>query len=227
MLEYHFWEEPRFGRKLSSFQIKIMGILERKERDKQEMRLMILETAQKVFIEEGFEKASIRAIAERIEYSPATIYLYYKDKNELFFAVHELGFDKLLEEMKAAIEGISDPLEELRRRGYAYMKFAFENPEMYDLMFIQNAPMDTLKEEENWTSGHKCFMLLCESIQRGMDANQLKFSQIEVAAMSIWSFMHGMVSLKIRNRFNKFNDQSNINLLMTASLESMIELVKV
>lgn len=204
-----------------------MGILERKERDKQEMRLMILETAQKVFIEEGFEKASIRAIAEQIEYSPATIYLYFKDKNELFFAVHELGFDKLLAEMTVAIEGITDPFEELRHRGYAYMKFAFENPEMYDLMFILNAPMDTLKEDDNWNSGHKCFALLCETLQRGIESKQLKFKDVEIAAMSIWSFMHGMVSLKIRNRFKKFNEQTDINLLMTASLEKMIELVKV
>ena len=42
-----------------------MGILERKERDKQEMRLMILDAAKEVFVSEGFEKASIRAIAER------------------------------------------------------------------------------------------------------------------------------------------------------------------
>ena len=202
-----------------------MGILERKERDKQEMRLMILETAKEVFIEEGFEKASIRAIAEKIEYSPATIYLYYKDKNELFFAVHELGFDKLLEEMIVAIEGITNPLEELRCRGYAYMKFAFENPEMYDLMFILNAPMDTLKEE-NWNSGHKCFVLLCETIQRGIEAKQLKLKEVEITAMSIWSFMHGMVSLKIRHRFKKFNEQTNIQQLMTTSLEQMIELMK-
>ena len=88
-----------------------MGIIERKERDKQEMRLKILETAKQIFIEEGFEKASIRAIADRIEYSPATIYLYFKDKNELFFSVHETGFEKLNFEMIDAIEGITDPID--------------------------------------------------------------------------------------------------------------------
>ena len=74
--------------KLKYFQIIIMGILERKERDKLEMRLMILEAAKEVFVSEGFEKASIRAIAERIEYSPATIYLYFKDKNDLLFEIY-------------------------------------------------------------------------------------------------------------------------------------------
>ncbi len=202
-----------------------MGIIERKERDKQEMRLKILETAQQIFIEEGFEKASIRAIADRIEYSPATIYLYFKDKNELFFAVHELGFEKLLEEMTKAIEGINDPVEELRQRGFAYMKFAFENPEMYDLMFIQNAPMDSMKESDSWTCGQLCLSLLFESIQRCIQANLIKINDVNIAAMSIWSFMHGLVSLKIRNRFDKFGNV-NIDQLITGSVEQMIQLLK-
>ena len=63
-----------------------MGILERKERDREDMRRLILGAARQLFLEQGYEKTSIRNIADVIEYSPATIYLYYKDKNELFFA---------------------------------------------------------------------------------------------------------------------------------------------
>ncbi|PWK19438.1 TetR family transcriptional regulator [Arcicella aurantiaca] len=201
-----------------------MGIIERKERDKQEMRLKILETAQQIFIEEGFEKASIRAIADRIEYSPATIYLYFKDKNELFFSVHEMGFEKLILEMTIAIEGITDPIEELRARGFAYMKFAFQNPEMYDLMFIQNAPMESIKESSVWTCGHQCFELLCQTIQKCIDQNYIRFDDIYIASMSIWSFMHGLVSLKIRNRFQKFGE-AHVNELMKSSVEQMIAII--
>ena len=203
-----------------------MGITQRKERDKQEMRLKILETAKQIFIEEGFEKASIRAIADRIEYSPATIYLYFKDKNELFFSVHETGFEKLNLEMIDAIEGITDPIDELRARGFAYMKFAFQNPEMYDLMFIQNAPMESMKDSEIWTCGHKCFMLMCESIQKCIDTKSIRISDLYIGAMSIWSFMHGLVSLKIRNRFQKF-EGVDLEELMKGSVEQMIQLLKV
>ena len=203
-----------------------MGITQRKERDKQEMRLKILETAKQIFIEEGFEKASIRAIADRIEYSPATIYLYFKDKNELFFSVHETGFEKLNLEMIDAIEGIIDPIDELRARGFAYMKFAFQNPEMYDLMFIQNAPMESMKDSEIWTCGHKCFMLMCESIQKCIDTKSIRVSDLYIGAMSIWSFMHGLVSLKIRNRFQKF-EGVDLEELMKGSVEQMIQLLKV
>ncbi len=73
-----------------------MGITERKEREKQEKRTLILEAATKMFLEDGFDKTSLRNIADKIEYSPATIYLYFKDKNELFYAIQEKGFELLL-----------------------------------------------------------------------------------------------------------------------------------
>ena len=202
-----------------------MGIIERKERERQEVRSMILEAAQQAFIEDGYEKASIRAIADRVEYSPATIYLYFKDKSEIFFAVHELGFEKLILEMSDAIEGIQNPLEKLRQQGYAYMKFALENPAMYDLMFIQNAPMEAIFDNEEWACGHRCFELICTIVQECIDNKLIKISGLELATMSIWSFMHGLVSLKIRNRFKMF-PQEHIQQLMSASVEQMIELIQ-
>jgi AcrR family transcriptional regulator len=201
-----------------------MGITERKERERQEMRALILDAAMQAFIEDGYEKASIRAIADRVEYSPATIYLYFKDKSEIFFEVHELGFEKLIIDMTNAVKGIEDPIDELRQRAFAYMKFALENPAMYDLMFIQNAPMEALFEKEEWHCGHQCFELLCQTLQRCIDEKRIKFQQIEVAAMSVWSFMHGLVSLKIRNRFNSFGN-IDIQQLMLASVDQMIHIV--
>ncbi len=202
-----------------------MGITERKERERQEVRSLILEAAQQAFIEDGYEKASIRAIADRVEYSPATIYLYFKDKSEIFFAVHELGFEKLIHQLLDAVEGIENPIEKLRQQGYAYMNFALENPEMYDLMFIQNAPMEAIFENEEWVCGHRCFEHLCDTVQQCIDKKLIKISVLGVATMSIWSFMHGLVSLKIRNRFKTF-PQEHIQNLMSASVEQMIALLQ-
>ena len=62
-----------------------MSIVARKEKQKQEIRSLILEESMKLFVEEGFSKVSVRKIAERIQYSPTTLYLYFKDKNEILF----------------------------------------------------------------------------------------------------------------------------------------------
>ena len=69
-----------------------MAIKERKEREKQDMRNLIIESATQLFLKQGYDKTSIRSIAEDIEYSPATIYLYFKDKDEIFYVIHENAF---------------------------------------------------------------------------------------------------------------------------------------
>ena len=72
-----------------------MGIAERKSKQKEELRQNILDAAKRLFLKEGYHATSIRKIAKEIEFSPTTIYLYYKDKAEIAHALHIEGF-KLL-----------------------------------------------------------------------------------------------------------------------------------
>ena len=69
-----------------------MGIKERQERDREAVRRAILDAARELFVTEGYQNVSIRKIAERIEYSPAAIYLYFPSKDDIFFALAEEGF---------------------------------------------------------------------------------------------------------------------------------------
>jgi len=61
-----------------------MGIAERKEKQKLEIRKLILDASMKLFIDEGYDNVTIRKIADLIEYSPTTVYLYFKDKDEIY-----------------------------------------------------------------------------------------------------------------------------------------------
>ena len=89
-----------------------MGIVERKEREKEEMRRLMLDAALTLFREKGLDAVSIRNIAEMIEYSPATIYLYYKDKSEILSALqYEAAAVKRSHLMSAAL--IENPWERL------------------------------------------------------------------------------------------------------------------
>lgn len=202
-----------------------MGISERKEREKMEMRSLILKEATRMFIEEGFEKASIRNIAERIEYSPATIYLYFKDKDEILFAIHEQGFDILLREMNKTAK-ITEPFERFCKVAEVYMKFAHENPEYYDLMFIIRSPMNKLSEcDSKWTCGFECYQVLKDIIQDCIDAKVMKPMNIDYASISVWAFMHGLVSLSIRDRFKMYPDEV-VQDLINGSVNLMKEMYK-
>lgn len=187
-----------------------MGIVERKEREKEDMRRLILNAARKLFLEQGYEKTSIRNIADAIEYSPATIYLYYKDKNELLFALHEEAFLKLMEEL-GGVRSINDPFARLIEMGHRYIKYAVENPELYDLMFIMTAPMETLAcRDEIWEDGLKSFGLLKWVIQDCVTAGYFKNQDIEISAMTIWAYMHGLVTIYLKNRMSMFQDDQQL-----------------
>lgn len=179
-----------------------MGIVERKERERGEMRQLILGAAQKLFLENGFEKVSIRNIADEIEYSPATIYLYFKDKNQLLYALHQHGFMKMVEEFQP-LQEVTDPFDRLVQMGRAYIQFAVQNPELFDLMFIMTAPMDTL-EEEAWMEGEQAFGLLRQVVQDCMDAGVFRQHDVRSTAMMIWSGIHGYTALFLRKRLGMF-----------------------
>lgn len=187
------------------------------------MRERILQAATEMFIEEGFEKTSIRNIAERIEYSPATIYLYFKDKNELFYDIHNRCFEQFFERLSQA-RHVAHPMERIRLMGDIFLAFAHENPEFYDLMFIMRAPLEAIGPTETWRPGFRSFELLKETIRECMDGGYMKPASVDVAAISILSMMHGMASLSIRKRLKMYPEEQKPELFRQA-LDNLMELV--
>ena len=203
-----------------------MGITERKERERGEMRDLILQGAQKLFLENGYEKTSIRGIAETIEYSPATIYLYYKDKNELLLALHVQAFQKLMQEF-TIVAMVEDPFERLVTLGKQYIKFALENPELYDLMFIMQAPMEALAcKQEMWDDGRKSFEFLALVIRDCITAGYFRNDRnVEIVSLTIWSFVHGLITIYLKKRMDMFDDNREMERIQE-SFKLFIEVIK-
>ena len=187
-----------------------MGISERKEREREDMQRQILNAARALFLENGFEKTSIRAIADLIDYSPATIYLYFKDKNEIFYELHEQAFLAMLEEFKG-IGLIQDPFAQLVELGHLYTKWAVENPGLYDLCFLMEAPMEALAcRQERWEEGKGAFDLLKSVIGRCMEAGYFKAHDLDTAALTVWSYIHGLVTIYLKKRMDIFEDERDM-----------------
>ncbi|MCZ8156482.1 MAG: TetR/AcrR family transcriptional regulator [Leptospira sp.] len=178
-----------------------MGISDRKEREKEELRERILVAAKTLFLQKGIDKTSIRNIADLIEYSPGIIYHYFKDKNEIFHALHQGGFSQLMNKM-SVLSSVRNPLERLKAMGSIYVNFAMENPDMYDLMFIKEAPIDHVANSEHdyWKEGGGTFNYLRSTIKECMDQGYFKGHDAEALSYMVWSTVHGMVSLNIRKR---------------------------
>ena len=176
-----------------------MSITERKEREKSEMRKLVLQTALNLFIEKGYENVSLRKIANVIDYSPSTIYLYYKDKDEILFELHNQGFAEFYK-YQLSVQNIEDPLDRLNAHGKAYIDFAISNPEYYDIMFIARSPAKKIKFYNNWELGDRTYGLLKENAKSCIEAGYFKGQNLDVLVFSLWSFVHGIASLIIRER---------------------------
>jgi AcrR family transcriptional regulator len=201
-----------------------MGISERRESDKERMRGRILEAAMKLFLREGFERVTIRAIAKAIEYSPATIYLYFKDKNEILYALQTIGFEKLYKKQQEVLT-IKDPWKRLRQHGKVYVEFALKNPEYYDLMFIMRGPIIKMKEKEKWESGQRSYEFLKENIKECMSAGYLMKTNEDIATFAKWSLTHGMASLIIRDRAIML-PKEHLNAIIEGALDFMMQSIK-
>ena len=176
-----------------------MGVKERKDRQKTEMREAILSAALKLFTDDGYDNVTMRKIADEIEYSVGTIYLYYKDRDEIFFELHKLGFEEFYKR-QLAVQGAKDPLQRLTDHGLAYIQFAIDQPLYYDLMFISRIPARTINKQHEWISGSRTYDMLKLNISQAKDAGHFKNVDVEVAAFSLWSFVHGISSLFVRDR---------------------------
>ena len=183
-----------------------MGTKERKEREKLEMKDLILQSAHHLFLDKGFDQVSIRNIAEAIEYSPATIYLYFKDKDEIFYALHGEAF-KSFNAFVGPITTIKDPLERLFTLGEKYMEFAATNPKYYEIMFITESPMRCEENSEKWQDGERTLHFLESIVEECKSKGHFKGQNTEVLSFAIWSFMHGICSLALRDRMKVYKEE--------------------
>jgi len=181
-----------------------MGITERKEREREDLRKSILQAAMEVFLQKGYANTSIRNIAEKIEYSPTTIYLYYKDKDSIFDAIHQEGFDMLNSRMDV-LRHVSDPFERLIAMGRIYMEFALEHADLYNLMFTEKAPIKALEEKDAdcWEEGKNAFEMLQFTMHECVLKGYFPENDIEISAFVVWSTLHGMCSLYNAERCSK------------------------
>ncbi len=176
-----------------------MGIAERKTKQKESLRQSILEAAKRLFLKEGYHATSIRKIAKEIEFSPTTIYLYYKDKAEIAHALHIEGF-KLLGRQFSMLGHIDHPFERLKVMGRIYMQFSLENTDFYELMFVLKEPMDHIREcgvEECWEEGNEAFKVLMENVVACQNIGYFKSFDPANIALIAWSTLHGLCTLNL------------------------------
>jgi len=188
-----------------------MGIAERKQREKQEMHRRILDGARKVFLEKGYEQTSMRNIASEISYSPGLIYFYFKDKSEIFYELHKEGFHLLLGQMKV-LDNVADPFERLKAMGRAFIQFAQDNKDYYNLMFIVEERAK-IPEAGGFKIAREAIDHLSSVIKECQQKGRFKDLDTEYFTFMFLSAVHGICALFCKDRTASFMNKTNEELM--------------
>jgi AcrR family transcriptional regulator len=169
----------------------------RQKEQKEELRVLILQTAGDLFVEHGYNSFSMRKLAERIGYSPATLYLYFRDKDDLLFLVVDDAFSRFKRRLDEAAESSDDAWERLRRLGEAYVRFGLNNPAYYQLMFMWRIDYLTEMRDGKEVPKVQAFEVLLHTVRDAMEKGALQAGVPETTSDMLWAMMHGIVSMTI------------------------------
>ena len=117
-----------------------MGHIERRQKEKEEIKQRIIDAARKIASNEGWHALTIRKIAEEIEYTPPIVYEHFENKEDLIQELIYTGFGILGKKFANARQSESDPRKLLKMMSMIHWDFAFANTELYQLMFSLERP---------------------------------------------------------------------------------------
>ncbi|HVE35000.1 MAG TPA: TetR/AcrR family transcriptional regulator [Gemmatimonadaceae bacterium] len=169
-----------------------MGVKERRQREKTQVREKILDAALEFFAREGVEGVTMRALADAIEYSPPVIYAHFRDKDAIIRELCNRQIRGLAQAFSTF--GALDPVERLRRIGYAYTDFAVEHPSHFRFLFLtEHALPDELGDDPE----QNAYAFLKQTVKDGLAAGVFRagYTDAEEIAQLCWGGAHGLVAL--------------------------------
>jgi AcrR family transcriptional regulator len=175
-----------------------MGVAERKEREKQARREAILDAARECFFEHGFENATISQIADTVELSTGTLYLYFKNKEEIYVSILEEGLDILFDLMKASERPNATAREILDGYANAYYKFYTDYGQYFDIIFFLRRPdkrveLDGDLQEKLERKSLACLDLLESAVRKGIAEGDFRDVSPYEASRIMWGAMNGLM----------------------------------
>lgn len=173
-----------------------MASKERIMRFKEETRTNILDAALKIVKQDGWQALSMRKIADEIEYTAPVIYEYFLNKEAILLELTRVGYLILSKDLQAARESSSPADVQLEAMWFAYWNFAFQNMELYQVMFgLQtNCCCDLVKTLPEAEAPSTVFAEVIRSVMKNKNPDS---DAVCTAYYTCWSVVHGLISINI------------------------------
>ena len=165
----------------------------RREEQREELKGEIREAARAIFVRDGYRSLSMRKLAAGIGYSPGSIYLYFRNKEDLFRSLVDESFSRLAESLEGLADAPrKDPVARLKDGLRLYVDWGCSHPNDYQIAFLlPDAGPGPYKT-------HRAFDVLRSIVADCLPAGKARSERVEVASQAIWSAVHGITSLLIQ-----------------------------
>jgi AcrR family transcriptional regulator len=185
-----------------------MAIEDRRARDRAARRQLITDTARKVAEVEGWDAVTTRRLSTEIEYSQPVLYKHFSSMEAVVASVAVQGFGELADALTAARSGATDGQDALARVAHAFIRFAHDNPALFDAMFtrattLRFAAADTPPEL------HAAFTELRAAVDLVADTRDA-----DTLAEVLWAALHGLVTLDRSGRLRPEYRAARVDLLI-------------
>lgn len=182
-------------------------------------RAEILEAAERIFVAEGYEGATIRKIADEVGVSSTALYMHFNDKACILHEIVEGVLSELLVR-NAEYAGLKlDPLVRLRMILDSYMRWGLEHPNAYQLVYCDRGPVSQASPQRDSDLSHQCYEHFAGVVREIAAEGRLRTGTGDSAAQALWMSCHGVVALLIsRPNFGWSEPEA----LMKVALDGML-----
>lgn len=177
-------------------------ISERRQEEKDRRRGEIVDAAETLYAEMGWDAITMDQVARRARLSRALLYVYFRDKADLHLALVERALDALRESFEQARQGQPTGIAEVEAIGRAYLAFSREKPHLFDACARYQAH-ETCSDEAHvneaacMVAGHRCHEVIVGALNRGVADGSVRtdLGDPYVTALSLWAFSHGLIQV--------------------------------
>ncbi len=189
-------------------------IAQRRVEEKERRRAEILDAAEALYAKEGWDLVTVDQVARGARLSRALVYVYFKDKEEILFAIGERAMGLLRDRFVAASAGAKLGMEKIEAIGRAYMSYAFEFPHYFDFCSKFNAhsgdPEPGSHDVGCRAAGDAAIGVVVKAIECGIVDGSIRptIGDPMMLAVTLWSFTHGLIQLAMA----KGNDMARLGI---------------
>ena len=178
-----------------------MGLIaERRQEERERRRLEIIQAAELVYSEKGWDALTVEQVARKARLSRALVYVYFQDRDDLHLAIVERSLEQLQRQMRSAAAAEHLGIDKVEAIARAYVDFARDVPHAFDACSRFHAR----PSGERPASARLCadaaaslLRVIASSIKTGVADGSIRadLGAPALAALALWGFLHGMTQL--------------------------------